>query len=403
MTEKIWDFIERKKFIIFFVIITSISIVVRTTLIDFVSGDMSACLQPWFHQLKNNGGLLALKLDIGNYNAPYLTILALLTYIQQEPILLIKMVSIVFDYICAFAVMKIVYSIFEDNKNKDFFALIAYSVILFLPTVILNSACWGQADSIYSAFILLSISYLIDEKYFKSFVFLGISFAFKLQFMFVLPLYVLVYLSRKKFPIYYFLIIPLVNAIMCLPAIIFGKSIESCINVYINQTSEYDAFLSMNFPGIYNIFFPTSNNYVYATNEYMSKVGVLVTMFIFAVMAFMVFYKKIKFNRQQIIEFGLWSVMIATFLLPHMHDRYLFVGDILSILYFIYNRDKIYVPIGITLISMYGYTGFLFGRSVVPIEYVSFMYLIIITIVTKDIYNKYFAEKTDEVEKNVLI
>ena len=210
--------------------------------------------------------------------------------------------------------------------------------------------------------------------------------------MFILPLFVLIYISKRKFPLYYFLIIPLVNIIMCLPAIICGKPVSACIDIYISQTSQYDAYLSMNFPGIYNLIFPTNEyNYVMAPNEYMGRVGVIATLFVFAIMAFMVLYKKIKFNKQQIIEFGLLVVMIATFLLPHMHDRYLFAGDILSVLYCLYNKDKIYVPIGISLISMYGYTGFLFGQNPVPIQYLSFIYLVLIVIVAKDIYNKYFV------------
>ena len=71
-------------------------------------------------------------------------------------------------------------------------------------------------------------------------------------------------------------------------------------------------------------------------------------------------YKKIKFGKQQIIEFGLLSILIATFFLPHMHDRYLFFADIFSILYFIYNKDKLYVPIGIQSISLYCYICYLF-------------------------------------------
>lgn len=178
---------------------------------------------------------------------------------------------------------------------------------------------------------------------------------------------------------------------MCLPAIAFGKSVFSCISVYINQTSEWGQYLSMNFPGIWNLVFPIQSiqsNYVIAPNENISKVGVLVTIFIYFMIAFIVLNKKVKFNKRAIIEFSLWSVMIATFFLPHMHDRYLFLGDILSILYFIYNKDKIYVPIGISLISVYTYAVYLFNQNVIPIQYVSLMYLILIVIVTKDIYNK---------------
>mgnify|MGYP004542117035 FL=1 len=201
MTEKVWNFIEKKKFIIFFIIITVIAMYARTLMLDFVSGDFGACIEPWFYKLKANGGLSALKLDIGNYNLPYLTILALLTYLPIAPIVSVKMVSIVFDFVSALAAMKIVYIVLKDNKNKDFFALIIYGVILFLPTVLLNSACWGQADSIYAAFIMLSIVALLEEKYIKSFILLGVSFAFKLQFMFIVPLYILIYISKRNFPI----------------------------------------------------------------------------------------------------------------------------------------------------------------------------------------------------------
>ncbi len=394
MTEKIWNFIEKNIFIIFFFIITAISIYTRIVLLDYVSGDFNGCIQLWFNELKENGGLHALRLDIGNYTAPYLTILALLTYLPIKAIVSVKVVSIIFDYVCALASMKIVFIILKENKKKDFYALIIYGVILFLPTVILNSACWGQADSIYVAFILLSISALLEEKYLKAFVFLGLSFAFKLQFIFILPLYILIYLSKRKFPICFFLIIPLVNIIMCLPAIAFGKQISSCINIYTNQTSEYEFYLSLNFPGVYHLIFPTDDtyNFVMSPNKCFSKVGIMATIFVFVILSFMVIYKKIKFDNQQIIEFGLLSIMISTFLLPHMHDRYLYAGDILSILYLIYNKDKIYVPIGISLISVYGYTKFLFGDSYSPIQYISFIYLILIVLVAKDIYNKYFAD-----------
>jgi len=398
LNEKIYDFIEKEKNIILFILITIMAWLVRMFLINFVSGDFQAFIGNWFYELKENGGLHALNINIGDYNSPYITILALLTYLPINPVISVKMVSIIFDYICAFAVMKIINIIFDKNQHRELYGLLAYGVILFLPTVILNSACWGQADSIYTAFVLISIKYLLEKKYLKSFIFLGISFAFKLQFIFILPVYILVYIADRKFPIYYFLIIPIVNLIMCIPAIIFGKSILSCINVYINQTSEWAEYLCMNFPGICSLLFPISKyNYVVQPSGNIAKVGILITIFIYVLIAFMVIYKKIKFDKQRIIEFSLWSIMIATFFLPRMHDRYLFMGDILSILYFIYNKDKIYVPIGISMVSTYCYSVYLFNNNTISIKYISLVYFILIILVSKDICRKYFVHK--EVEK----
>lgn len=391
--DKIFEFIDKYKFIIFFILITVLSLLVRIVSINFESMDYKNFLEPWFNELKEYGGFKALNRDIGNYNAPYMTILAFLTYLPIKPIISIKAVSIVFDYLCAFAVVKIVKIILKDNKDENYISLILYGIIIFLPTIVLNGACWGQADSIYVAFILFSIKCLLEEKYIKSFILLGISFAFKLQFMFILPLYILIYISKRKFSILNFLIIPLMNVIMCIPAIIFGKSISSCMNVYINQASLNSDKLNMNFPNIYNIFFELNGrNFTYAPNEFISKIGIGITIFLFIIIAFAVLYKKIEFDNRKIIEFGLWSVMIATFFLPHMHDRYLFIGDILSLVYVIYNKKRFYIPIGIELISLYCYCYFLFGRNLnIPIQYISILYLILLVILSNDMYNKYFS------------
>lgn len=394
MTEKIWDFIEKKKFVIFFLIITLIAIYARYLMIEVRWGDFTLFIDPWFETLKEGGGLAALSQDIGNYNMPYLTILAILTYIDVDPVISVKTVSIIFDFICAITAMKMAFMIFKNSKNKELISLIVYGIILFLPTVLLNSSYWGQADSIYVAFIMLSLLALLEEKYLKAFIWLGFSFAFKLQFMFILPLYILMYISQRKFPLRYFLIIPLVNIVLCIPAIIAGKPIMDCLTIYVNQAGQYNDYLSLIFPGVYNILFPTNNiNYAIKPIEQMGTIGVIVTMLVFIIMAVAVMHKKIKFGKQQIIEFGLWSVMVATFLLPYMHERYLFAGDVLSIIYFLYNRDKIYVPIGISLISMYGYTYLLFGNTGIPIVYMSFVFLALIVIVTKDIIKKYFLDE----------
>lgn len=401
LKETIWNFIDKYKNIIFLVLITIMALVVRQKLMYFKSDDFLACIEPWYNELKDNGGLVALNREIGNYNPPYLTLLAILTYTKLDAIICAKGLSILFDFICAFTVMKIVNILFKDSKHKKFYGLMSYTAVLFLPTVLLNASCWGQADSIYTAFILLSIRYLLESKYFRAFLFLGLSFAFKLQFAFILPLYIYMYISERKFPIWYFLIIPVVNIISYLPAIIAGRSLSSCLAVYFGQTEGAKYFLSLNFPGIWNLVFPfkdEAKGYVYAPDPNISSFALYLTIAIFGVMAFIILYRKVKFDKQKIIEFGLWSVVTATFFLPYMHDRYLFVGDILSILYFLYNRDKIYIPIGISAVSTYCYMKYLFDYNSFPMTITSAIYAVIFVLLTKDIYKKYLKidEKVEE-------
>ncbi len=148
----------------------------------------------------------------------------------------------------------------------------------------------------------------------------------------------------------------------------------------------------MNFPGIWNILIQkTVDNYnhVASTGSNLALFGVLITIAIYIIIAFLVMNKKIIFDGKKIIEFGLLSVMIATFFLPHMHDRYLYIADILSIVYYMLNKDKIYVPIGISMISLYTYSAYLFYSTSISIQFVSYLYLLLLILVSRDIYNKY--------------
>lgn len=385
--------INNKKILsIIFIVVIIVSILLRIKGIYFESIDMTKCLYKWFDFLKNNGGLKALKFEIGDYNVPYIIILAILSYMPVNSIVSIKIISIIFDYLLAFFCVKLVKEIKKEKYNKEM-GMIVFSIVILLPTVILNSAYWGQCDSIYATFIIISLIYLIREKYLASFIFLGVSFAFKLQFIFVLPLYVLYFFSKRKMPIHYFLIIPIINLFMCMPAVLFGKKIIECLKIYFNQTSEYNYNISLNFPGIYNLFYNTDNfSNITTPNQYLPKIMIGLLGIIFIVTAIYVIIKQIKFDGEKIIETALWSVMISTFLLPYMHDRYMFVADILSVIYcIIKGKNKIYVPVFVNLCSTYTYIVFLSRTKILFNDEIKFFTLIncmVVIVLTINLYKE---------------
>ena len=396
INKKFWNFIEKNYFKIFFIILTLLSLLIRIKLLKYPSGEYDMFLKPWFDNLKNNGGLFGIAKDISNYNAPYITILALLTYLPIDSVISIKLVSITFDYICAYTVLLIIKELFKENKYQNKLSLLSYFIIIFLPTVFLNSSYWAQSDSIYTAFTLISILYLLKKDYLKSFIYLGIAFSFKLQTIFILPLYILIYIRDRKITLKHFLLIPLMNIAMSIPAIIFGKSIKDILMVYVNQTSTYNQYLTLNLPNFYGIFFKgfDQNNPNLIDNPFseLTTIGIFITIAIFAIMAFLVIHKKTKFNNQAIIEFGLLSILIACFFLPQMHERYLFMADIISIIYACINKDKYYVPIIVSIVSLNGYLYLLFSGFFLNFNLLSILYLILIIIYSKNIYQKYFSE-----------
>ena len=148
---------KNKKIII--MLITLISFLIRCVWLNGRSGDYNSFLAPWIDYIRELGYFKSLKYNIGNYNVPYVVILTLISFLKCEPLYPIKVVSIIFDYVCAIVGAKIVYKL----TNKDVLtSIVTYGIILFLPTVIINGSMWGQCDSIYTAFSLISLYYSLD-------------------------------------------------------------------------------------------------------------------------------------------------------------------------------------------------------------------------------------------------
>lgn len=140
--------------IIFGVVITLLAVLVRFRVRGFCSADMEGYLLPWYDQIKAGGGLSMLKQQVGDYNILFQVGIALMTYIKNvNPIFLYKGFSILFDFLLAALAGLMAYEL--DEKKKPARSVIVYAVVLFFPTVLLNSSFWGQSDSVYTFFVIL--------------------------------------------------------------------------------------------------------------------------------------------------------------------------------------------------------------------------------------------------------
>ena len=159
---KIHSFLNENKNIIFFAVVTVFALLVRIAGFDYISQDMKGYLVKWFDRVQKLGGIKSLGTRVGEYNVIYQFMIALMTYIKMDSVYLYKILSLVFDYLLAFYTALFV----ADIKGKKIFTgtfNIAYTVVLFLPTVFLNSSFWGQCDSFYSAFLVRFLYYLYNE------------------------------------------------------------------------------------------------------------------------------------------------------------------------------------------------------------------------------------------------
>lgn len=67
---------------------------------------------------------------------------------------------------------------------------IGFVVTLIAPEIMLNSALWGQAESLYTAVIVWALYYFIKQKEVAGWVLTGLALSIKIQTIFVLPAFI---------------------------------------------------------------------------------------------------------------------------------------------------------------------------------------------------------------------
>jgi Gpi18-like mannosyltransferase len=244
-----------------------------------------------------------------------------------------------------------------------------------LPTVFLNSLFFGQSDAIYAAFAVGSVYFILAEKTWKSVLFLALSFMFKMQAMFLLPFF-FVMMLKKQIKFYLFILIPIVYFLSILPAYLIGRPLSDLLNIYAMQASYYHK-LTMNFP----------NLYVFINNDYYSivkPVGLIITVVLTLIVGWYFGRNKEKMCFEDKIRLVFASAVIVPFILPGMHDRYLYLADSLGIVYFIVFRKKIYIPLGTLFISTYAYIRFFVHYPYFYLSPAVFVYILVIIWIIKD-------------------
>lgn len=353
------------------ILLILVGILAKIGLLHVKTGDFNCFLEPWISFIKTHGYFSALKFNFYDYTPTYIYILILIAKTGLNPLFLVKFVSIFFEYVAAFFIGKI--AGLKENSNK--FVLIALAVIPILPSVLLNSSYLSQCDSIYASFVIGSIYFLLKNKQLPSVILLGIAFSLKMQTAFILPFF-FVYMLRGKIRWYYFLTIPAIFFISILPTLFYGRDLSDLFNVYASQANRYP-FLTLNFPNIYSLI---SNDYY----EPVKLAGVLATVVITLISGLLLSNKKYVFSFDQWIKLAFISAIVVPFVLPGMHERYMYLGDLLGILYFLVIRKNIHFPIGIALISFYSYIRCSRFNDILPMAPAFIVYLVIIILVLVD-------------------
>ncbi len=361
--------------LIFAVILIFLAIVLRISNIGFTSNDYVNCLNPWVLQFSEmgTGGIAN---NFTNYNYPYLYLLWFLGKFPAGNLYIIKFVSIIFDIALAYGALKLV-SIFSNDKK---IRLLAFVSVFLLPTVVLNGAWWAQCDSIFTAFGVFALLFSLKQKPWLAGVAAGLSLAFKLQAVFILPIVVVLLIARKvRFK--HCIAVVATYLIAMLPALFVGAPISSLITTYMNTADTFSS-LNLNSASIFS-FIPhdvitgSSLELEIGFSEtlinILAKSGIAAAFIMLGVLYFVAFKNKEKLTDSVILLMMFVVSAGIPFLLPHMHDRYFFVGEVFAVVIALalYKTDRtlVAVPLLMQFAAYSPYNTFLvLGLPIVRLE-----------------------------------
>ena len=241
---------DKKRFIglaLFCLNVLILGVIIRLPLIYYISDDYVLYLNPWYDTIVDEG-LAAWGQRFSNYNPPYLYLLSLPAFFLSglSSQVAIKLVSTIFDFVLAFFVYKCVALQYKRTVTTPCLAAL---VTLLAPFVVLNSSAWGQADSIYTAFLVACLYALLRERQAWAFIAFGLSFSIKSQAMFLAPLFLWLSMKKQVKWRYSFLSL-LIYLVLLLPAWFIGRSFGELLLIYFRQVGHNDR-LSMNAPNLY--------------------------------------------------------------------------------------------------------------------------------------------------------
>lgn len=342
----------------FSVALTGAAFLLRAALFDYETLDYQNFLTVWVDFFRSHGGFSALSTPVGNYNIPYLYFLALFSYSDQRDLYLIKLLSVFFDVVLAYAAMQLVGKCTRSDGKR----LFCFFAVLFMPTVVLNGALWGQCDSIYTALALLGIYLALDDRPVLSMVSITLSFGFKLQAVFIMPVYAVLWIYGK-FNWKHFLIFPLSYVLLIMPAVLMGRPFFEALTLYFTHAETVGGGLNYNSPSVFALIGNVANE------DAASKIAVLVALIYVCVVLFVALIRCDRLSDRSIVAVSVLFAIGIPFLLPHMHDRYFFPSDVLTLVMACCTPLCFHAALLAQFASLLGYHAYLKMRYFLPMSY----------------------------------
>jgi len=330
------------------------------------TADFVVYMRPWIEFLRE-GGFAALGQEFANYNVPYLYLLFVGSLLPVEPLSIVKLIALFFDLVLAAGVTAIAYRL----RGSILVAGLAGVAILLAPEVFLNSALWGQTDSIWTSLLVWAAYFMVRRNDTLTWVFFALAFAVKLQAGFFVPWLLLCFIvQRHRWRVLAYAVATF--GLTYLPALIAGRSISSLLGIYVGQAG--GNVLAVSVPNLYS----------WVPNQYFALVnsaGIFLALAIVAVLC-LLYLRRAPF----VTSIETWLLQVAAavgvlvpFVLPQMHDRYFYAGAVFTMICVLVNRAYLVPAVVLQITAMLSYAGMVFLTApAVPLNLVALAQLVVV-------------------------
>ncbi len=256
------------------------------------------------------------------------------------------------------------------NESKySFNSATAFALTFCLPTVVLNSAAWGQCDVIYVCFLIMSLYYILKGDDRLAMIMFGVSFAFKLQSIFFVPLLAILILKRK-IRLRMLIWIPVVYFVSIIPALLAGGNFIRLLTIYFSQTDTWKWIVAL-LPNIWMLF---GNRFI--NTELAASAIYFAAIILMCFVYYYGFKKDLKITQNTLISLATLSAFIVPFVLPKMHERYMFLTEIMFVIFAFYNRKYIWLIITTQFCSIQGILKYLYGVNPMDMRLLTLVWIV---------------------------
>lgn len=362
----VYKFIYKHHLIILMFLISIISLIARFIVSSYPTNDIVYIVYNWIEQIKNLGFSNFYKAN-ADYSTFYLFILALFSLLPGGKIIslnnytpyavnylyYLKTILFMADFFIAIGIYKIIKYI----TNSSIKATIGYIIFICLPVQYIDSAIWGNCDSLYVVFIIWSLYFILKRKDFLAYLMFGFSIIIKINGIIFLPF--LVYLIfNRRIKLYPIIMVFIGLFISFLPAYFCGANFSEPFK-YISVEFKSYSGLNLgcaNFWSLTGFYFPSIIN----------KGSTLIAITLIGCILAITFILKIKLTDENIVFLATFLSGITIFFLPHMHERYFYLLDTLICLYTICKKKHYYFIILMQISSGICYYHYLSANYIFP-------------------------------------